>query len=1162
MHFIRRFTTSGRGLDSIEMVSMKCEILGLDGTASFSMDEVLAPKDWSINAVNVVAQKYLRKAGVPNLTVRVLEPGVPEWAARSVPAEGAVFGAEKDIRKAIHRMAGTWAYWGFKTGVFDSDEQGLIFYDEVCFSLLRQMWAPNSPQWFNTGLHWAYGIEGPPQGHFYFDDVAGEVVRSTSAYERPQPHACFIQSVDDDLVNEGGIMDLFNREARLFKYGSGTGSNFSNLRARGERLSGGGYSSGVLSWLRIGDRAAQGIQSGGTTRRAAKMVVLDVDHPEISEFVNWKVTEEQKVAAMVAGSHVCERSLNRIFSACQGEASFDPKLNSALADAILEAREAFVPDTMIYRVIEFARQGVSGIEFPIFDTDWQGEAYDTVAGQQSNNSIAVSHEFLRAVEADADWSLTRRTDGGVERTMRARDLWDEMTYAAWACADPGLQFNSTMNEWHTCSNDEAIRATNPCSEYVFIDDTACNLASINLVLFDSWMFGRSVFQVDDFVHVVHLITTVLDISVSMSQLPSAEIAEKTYWYRTLGLGYANLGALLMRRGLPYDSDGGRALAAAITSLMTGEAYVQSAKLASRCGAFPRFEQNRNVMLGVIRHHMLASRSSSELKTESSLTITPPGLDHHPLVDASLIHCARDAWDRALQLGAVHGYRNAQVTVIAPTGTIAIAMDCDTTGVEPDFSLVKYKSLAGGGGMTIINQSVPQALRSLGYSDSESDSIVKHIHGHRSLSVSLKRFLASSGFTREMLDAVSVALVDGPPHITMAISEAVIGSDNLILFTSITGEDLASGKDVLTLLGRSADDIHLDNLYSVGAMTIEGAPHLKEEHLPVFDCANRCGVLGKRFISADGHLRMMGAIQPFVSGAISKTVNMPRDATIQDVRDTYMKAWKLGLKAIAIYRDGSKLSQPLGSRLSAELFSGLEKSRPEDAPGVIHKISERLVIRYLSERRKLPFQRRGYTQKAIIGGHKVFLRTGEYEDGSLGEIFIDTHKDGAAFRSLLAAFAMAVSVGIQHGVPLEKLVDLYTFTQYEPNGMVMGDVRIKNCTSLLDWVFRHLAVSYLGREDLAHVKGQPGTFEAEPSWSHERDAASTDLRDEDTSEVDVVKTFRSTSSSMSFNKMTPEEIAQSQGYTGDTCGNCGQVKLVRTNGNCTHCLGCGSSGGCS
>jgi ribonucleoside-diphosphate reductase alpha chain len=1200
MQFSRFFTRSDA--NQLEAVKVEVRHAHITGT-SFAMD-ITCPSSWSANASNVVAQKYLRKAGVPNKVVPVEEDGIPAWCQRSVPAKDAEFGAETDIRQAVRRMAGAWTYWGFRKGLFDSEEDGKVFYDELCHTLIHQMWAPNSPQWFNTGLHWAYGIEGPAQGHHYYDEDLGKVVPSTSAYERPQPHACFIQSVDDDLVNEGGIMDLWLREARLFKYGSGTGTNFSSLRGKGESLSGGGQSSGLMSWLKIGDRAAAGIKSGGTTRRAAKMVILDVDHPEIFDFVNWKVKEEQKVAALVAGSKACESGVNQIIAACHGmdgEGRFDPKKNDALANAIVDARRASVPDGYIYRAIEFAREGYTKMEFPVFDTGWQSEAYETVAGQQSNNSVGVTQDFLESAELDTSWTLTRRTDGTPFQTVSASELWGDICYAAWACADPGLHYQTTMNDWHTCPQDGDIRGSNPCSEYLFLDDTACNLASINLVAFE----GTSDDVVDllAYKHVICLVTTVLELSVAMSQLPSETIAKKTWAYRTLGLGYANLGALLMRRGLPYDSVEGRSIAACLTSILTGDAYVQSALLAKQFGPFDRFAANRSDMMRVIRNHRRAAYGASPNEYEG-LSVRPVGLVAGDGAPDTLLAMARNSWDQALQLGEMHGYRNAQVSAIAPTGTIGIAMDCDTTGIEPDYSLVKYKELAGGGGMMIVNQSVPVALRNLGYSDRQVEDIKAYIMGTRTLG-DLAKVLEAAGFTSSMVAAAESA-IQTAPHLTVAINTFSLGREAILRATKLNAEQLESGEHLLVLLGMSHEQIYAYNEKIFGTMTIEGAPHIRSEHLPVFDCASKCGTKGQRFIAARGHVNMMGSVQPFVSGAISKTVNMPRESSIADVRAIYHRAWKLGLKAIAIYRDGSKLSQPLESRLVADLFDGLEQVQRDSSeplePKVIHQVTEKLVVRYLRDRRKLPWTRGGHCQKVIIGGHKIFLHTGEYEDGTLGEIFIDSHKEGAAFRSLLGAFAIAVSVGLQHGVPLERFVELYTFTRFEPNGIVMGDPNIKTCTSLVDYIFRHLAVRYLGRNDLAQVYGdlQSDTMEPEPEWEVEKvldgvqmfttvpiDVNSPGFPMPDTEEQMLRQTFHTDASVGSI--VSPQvvgsvmnarveshvgveldtahhhfdvrTIARSQGYEGDPCPSCGQLKLVK-NGACSKCVGCGASTGCS
>ncbi len=722
MHIARRFTTAGRDpYEAVSFRSASSEIRNPDGSVVFAADGIEVPAEWSQVACDILAQKYLRKAGVPARLKAVEEEGVPVWlwrrtadaASLALLPEEDRSGGETSAKQCFDRLAGTWTYWGWKGGYFDDEEDARAFYDELRVMLARQMGAPNSPQWFNTGLYWAYGIDGPAQGHYYVDHRTGKVRASESAYEHPQPHACFIQSVKDDLVNEGGIMDLWVREARLFKYGSGTGSNFSKLRGDGERLSGGGRSSGLMSFLKIGDRAAGAIKSGGTTRRAAKMVIVDADHPDIEAYIDWKVVEEQKVAALVAGSKLAARHLNLIMAACQqppedGGDPFDPKENPALKAEIRAARRAMIPENYVQRVIQFARQGYASIDFRTYDTDWDSEAYLTVAGQNSNNTVRVANDFLERVQSGADWQLIRRTDGKVSKTLPAAALWDRIAHAAWASADPGMQFDTTINDWHTCPESGRINASNPCSEYMFLDDTACNLASLNLLAFRQ---DNGQFAVGDFQHAVRLWTLVLEISVMMAQFPAREIARLSYAYRTLGLGYANLGGLLMAMGIAYDSDAGRAIAAAITALLTGASYATSAEMAGELGAFPGFAKNREGMLRVIRNHRRVAHG--EGAGYEALAILPVPLDAANCPDEPLVAAARAAWDAALALGEKHGFRNAQATVIAPTGTIGLVMDCDTTGIEPDFALVKFKKLAGGGYFKIINRLVPQALRTLG-----------------------------------------------------------------------------------------------------------------------------------------------------------------------------------------------------------------------------------------------------------------------------------------------------------------------------------------------------------------------------------------------------------------------------------------------------------------
>ena len=987
------------------------------------------------------------------------------------------------------RLAGTWTYWGWKGGYFDSEEDARAFFDEHRYMLAMQMCAPNSPQWFNTGLFWAYGIDGPSQGHYYVDFATGKLTRSKSAYEHPQPHACFIQSIADDLVGDGGIMDLWVREARLFKYGSGTGSNFSRLRGENEKLSGGGRSSGLMSFLKIGDRAAGAIKSGGTTRRAAKMVIVDVDHPDIEQYIDWKVKEEQKVAALVTGSKINQKHLRAILKACvncegSGDDCFTPDKNPALRREIKLARKAFVPDNYIKRVIQFARQGYKDIEFPIYDTDWDSEAYLTVSGQNSNNTVRVTDDFLKAVEADGDWDLTWRTTGKLAKTMKARGLWDKIATAAWASADPGLQFHTTINDWHTCPASGPIRASNPCSEYMFLDDTACNLASLNLLAFHEPNTRK--FDVAAYEHAVRLWTIVLEISVMMAQFPSKEIAQLSFEYRTLGLGYANVGGLLMSSGIAYDSEAGRAICAALTAIMTGVSYATSAEMASILGAFPGYKKNREHMLRVIRNHRRAAYG--ERTGYEKVAMPPVPLQHSACPDQDLIAHAKSAWDRALSLGEEHGFRNAQASVVAPTGTIGLVMDCDTTGIEPDFALVKFKKLAGGGYFKIINRAVPEALRVLGYSEAEIAEIEAYAVGHGTMSNAPAinhTTLKAKGFTDEAIAKIEKALPTAF-DIKFAFNKWTLGEEFCREVLGIAADELAKPTfDMLAHLGFTKREIEAANVHVCGAMTVEGAPYLKAEHYPVFDCANPCGRNGKRYLSVESHIRMLAAAQPFISGAISKTINMPNDAEIEDCKAAYLLSWKLALKANALYRDGSKLSQPLQSQLIAdededddvEVF--LEKPMAARAAALSEKVVEKIIERVtvIRERERMPDRRKGYTQKAVVGGHKVYLRTGEYDDGRLGEIFIDMHKEGAALRSLLNNFAIAVSLGLQYGVPLEEYVDAFTFTRFEPSGPVQGNDSIKYATSILDYVFRELAVSYLTRFDLAHVDPTETNFDA-------------------------------------------------------------------------------------
>ncbi len=1135
MSFKRVFTKEDKNVyDMFDYDIRKSVIKNSDGSVVYEIPEVHVPNFWSQVATDILAQKYIRKKGVP-LFDEFKQPIIDKTTGKQL------LGSETSAKQVVHRLAECWKDWGAKYKYFKSEQDANIFYDEVVYMLLNQMSAPNSPQWFNTGLATVYNIKGDPQGHYYCEHETGEVKKSEDAYTRPQPHACFIQSIKDDLVNEGGIFDLVTREARLFKYGSGTGTNFSSLRAKGEKLSGGGTSSGMMSFLLIFDRAAGAIKSGGTTRRAAKMVSLDMDHPDVEDFIMWKVKEEQKVAALVAGSIICKNHLNNIMKIAYEKKSTSLKDNQALRKEVKKALSANVPINYIQRTLQLVNQGKKEIDFVMMDTHYESEAYGTVSGQNSNNSIRVPNKFFESLQKDDVWHFIRRTDKGIHKTVKAAALWDKVTYAAWMSADPGVQYDDTINEWHTCPSDGRINASNPCSEYMFLDDTACNLASLNLAKF--YNAKEKQFEVDKFKHAVRIWTTILEISVLMAQFPGKEIARKSYLYRTLGLGYANIGALLMKIGLPYDSDEGRTIAAAITAIMGGESYKTSAELARALGPFSRYNENKDNMLRVIRNHKRAAYNAKPAEYES-LTIKPLGLNPESCTNPHceyLVKSARTAWDDALSWGEEYGYRNAQVTVLAPTGTIGLLMDCDTTGVEPDFALVKFKKLAGGGYFKIVNQSVPESLDNLGYTHQEIDRIIKYCIGHGTLKGSPTLghdILKEKGFDEETIRKIESELPTAF-ELKFAFTKWIIGESKLkeLGFTEDQVKDPTL--NVLEALGFNKLDIDKAEEYVCGTMTLEGAPGLKNEHLPVFDCANKCGKKGKRYIDYTGHIKMMASVQPYISGAISKTINMDKSATMKDISDAYIESWKLMIKAVALYRDGSKLSQPLNATTDdeAELLMIKDSEEVDETIGP-KQIQEQIT--YKLRQKKMPHKRSGFIQEAVVGGQKVFLRTGEYEDGTLGEIFLDTYKEGASYGALLNCFAIAISKALQYGVPIDEFVDSFTFTRFEPSGPVTGHPVIKNATSILDYVFRVLGYEYLGRKDFVHVKSME-------TMDTKTEAPKL--------EVPKEKQLRFTE------RETEAFEAKSKGYTGEQCVSCGSMKLKRS-GSCAVCEDCGNTTGCS
>jgi ribonucleoside-diphosphate reductase alpha chain len=1115
LQFRRRFTSDTVNVfDMFEYDYRTSVIRNPSGEVVFEMNNVEVPKQWSQIATDILAQKYFRKAGVPQ----------PDGST----------GRETSARQVAHRLANCWRVWGEKYGYFASSKDAQVFYEELVYSILNQMCVPNSPQWFNTGLYESYGIAGKPQGHYYVDPADGELKKSKNAYERPQPHACFILSVDDDLVNEGGIMDLWVREARIFKYGSGVGTNYSNLRGEGEKLSGGGTSSGLMSFLKIGDRAAGAIKSGGTTRRAAKMVCLDLDHPEIVEFINWKVEEEKKVGALIAAGYA---------------------------------------------------------------SDYEGEAYKTVSGQNSNNSVRIPNSFFDRLKNGEDWELKGRMDGRVMKKVPSKALWDQIAYAAWRCADPGTQYNTTINEWHTCPAGGEIRASNPCSEYMFLDNTACNLASANLMKF--YDKDKNHFDVEGYEYNCRLWTVVLEVSVLMAQFPSREVAQLSYEYRTLGLGYANLGTLLMVSGIPYDSEEARAIAGAITAIMTGIAYKTSAEMAAALGAFPRYEENKEHMMRVMRNHRLAAYDADEYE---GLSLKPQGLKAEHCPDY-MLKAACKAWDDAVELGEKYGYRNAQATVIAPTGTIGLVMDCDTTGVEPDFALVKFKKLSGGGYFKIINQSVPDALRNLGYSPKETEAIIKYAVGAASFAGAPfinHQTLSEKGFIAEEIKKLDAAVVSAF-DIAFVFNKYTLGEECLqrLGFTAEQYNDFEWS--LLEALGFTEEQIEAANDYVCGTMMLEGAPLLKEEHLPVFDCANKCGKKGERYIHAHGHIRMMGAAQPFISGAISKTINLPHEANVEEIADAYLLSWELGLKACALYRDGSKLSQPLSNKSDKKKKTetaaeeATEKAAAQPAVSNIVDLGKLTVDELLEEvqkrvqaspdtklkrklasiveRRALPAKRRGFTQKAKINGQAIFLRTGEYGDGTLGEIFIDMAKEGATMRSMMNCFAISISIGLQYGVPLEEFVDKFAFTKFDPSGFVEHP-NIKSTTSIVDFIFRVLGYEYLGRTDLVHVLDKPEVMNTgADDWDDVPSNGLEYVKDPELSSVRITPSTGSVTPQPAKTHRAAQPVkkadtgmeavnaaAKNMQSDAPACNVCGHIMM--RSGTCYKCLNCGNQGGCS
>lgn len=971
---INRYFTKGvkNVFDSVEWEWREIESQDRDGAPISLQFEV--PKQFSSVAATIAATKYARRSDVPKEAQELFGLDIDN-------------GRENSFKQLAHRLALAWLNWGIE-GKYFTPEGGKKYYDEMVYMLLTQRAAPNSPQWFNTGIYDAYGIEKESTGYFRVNPESGELEETKKSFQYPQPHACFIQSVDDNMFEENGIWDLMIREGKLFKFGSGSGSNFDNVRGKNEPVSGGGKSSGLLSFLRTIDRSAGSVSSGGITRRAAKMVCLSMNHPDIEQFIQWKSIEEEKALALI-------------------------------------------------------NAGYNGR----FDADWEDGAYATVSGQNSNNSVRINNEFMGMVDDNFtkrnDWDLIARTDGSIWETVKANELWDKINYAAWRCADPGIQYDDTINEWHTTPKAGRINASNPCSEYMFLDDTACNLASINLFRFFDTEKKR--FDVDGFRHAVRLWTITLEISVLMAQFPSEAIAVNSYKYRTLGLGHLEGGTILMTSGIPYDSDLGRNMVGAITAIMTGTSYATSAEMAKEIGTFTDYEIHSEDMLRVIHNHRTAAYDMVD--EYKGLTIKPVGLNQK-ITPEYLLQAAKQSWDEAYELGKKHGYRNAQATVLAPTGTIGLLMDAACTGVEPEFSLIKFKKLVGGGYFQFVNPNIELALETLGYNKDEIESIVKYV-----------------------------------------------------------------------------EEKH----------TIEGSI-LKDEHLAVFDCANKQGMDGTRFIHHSGHIKMMAAAQPFLSGAISKTINMPEEATEADIADAHLESWKLALKAVALYRDNCKSSQPLNLSNDENESEATEEAVIDNAES-----SDLGHIIPRGTRIRLPKRRHGITHEAKIGGQKIFVRTGEYENGALGEIFVDIDREGGTIAGLTDVLATIVSIALQYGVPVKEMTDAMASHRFEPAGVVQHD-NIKMASSITDFIARLLQMEYLNDYTRIQVKPEVN-FEKMPLG---RLLPVTD-------EVQLIE-LNETAASI-------EEDQSPVTFAGaGTCTSCGGV--TKPNGTCHVCLDCGTTTGCS
>lgn len=1064
---------------------------GFKAFADSNITTVEVPSSWSKTSIDILVNQYFRKDGLPTILRKVAEDNIPSWLQRSEAdiaklnnlPQNERYSAESSAKNVFKRIAGAWTYWGYKKSYFTSEEDAKNFFEEIQYIIYKQIASPNAPQLFNTGLHWAYGITGEAQGHYYFSETNNAILPSTNTYERPQTQSCFIQSVEDDLVNKDGIYDLMLKEAKIFKYGSSSGSNFSNIRGKGEKLSGGGHSTGVMSFLKISDFSADVVRSGGNTKSGSKMVVLDADHPEIEDFINWKIKEDEKIVSMVTGSNIVKRILELIFEACkdyQGleENKYNHLVNEKLKSVIFLASNLMVPEKYIDRALLLAKQNIYDINYAIFTTAWDLEASKTVTGKNTTTFISITNTFMTKYYNNENWYLINRYDGSSYKTIKTSEIFANIAMASWSCNNVGILFHDNTNDWNTCINDGLIKTSTPNFEYLFLDDTACSIAIINLIHFYKKDQNKLIIDTEKLEHVTYLLTIALDISVAMGELPSLKIAQTSFKYRSIGIGYTNAASLLMSMALPYDSKEGRSLIANISAFITGCAYQASAKIAKIKCPFPAYENNKQVFINVIHNHLCALKNEDNYK---NIHNKPQALNYNYCIDKGLYNKTLEIWQNILQLAQTIGFRNAQVSCIMPNNNVNIMLDCNTCGIEPDNSLIKYYTDNTGNYNRVVSPYVIEGLSNLGYSEEQIQDIKHHLIGRKTLKSAPfinKKTLSQLGFTSVELEKIENSLAS-TFNIQFSFNKYIIGDEFCENVLKLDINQLKNPNfSLLEALGFTSEQITEANYYVNGYLTLEDAPHLQKKHINIFTCSVISGK-GTKYITPQAHINMVASVQPFITGGISKTLVLPYNSTIEICKEIYEYAWQVGIKVLSITREGSLLHHPLQATLFGnnilDKIDLLSIFLDSSIPKIIKQsqiTSDNVIInasKYLAEYtlRKAPIgYRKGYTQKSTINNHKIYLHTSEYQDGKLAEIFIDVENEDSSFSKLMNSFATAISLGLQYGVPLEEFINAFTFSEFYPYGKVKGHNHIHYTTSMIDYIFRDLAINYLERYDLS------------------------------------------------------------------------------------------------